>query len=238
MGRVLIFDGTGAAALSSRLQKLGLDPIQVVSFDEALCACEHPQSPVDVVLIPSSLAEEGSLKSELRRLHKAGTGPHLGLLVFGPPAERSLRKKLRATGVKLALWEPFDNATLRFQLNRALAGEGDESGRRRPRVPTYLLSRVSIGGRDRDAVVYSLSESGAFLETPRARMEGARAELEIRLPGEPLHLRGLVIYANVPGNLQRPNLPLGMGVRFEGLSTEHAKRLKDYVERRVAELEV
>jgi hypothetical protein len=238
MGRVLIFDGSGAAELSSRLQKLGLDPVQVVSFDEALRACEHAQSPVDAALIPSSLAEEGHLKSELRRLRKSGADSGLGLLVFGAAVERSRRKKLRAAGIKLALWEPFDDATLRFQLNRALSGEGDENGRRRPRVPTYLLSRVTIGGRERDAVVYSLSEGGAFLETPRASMEGAHAELEIRLPGEPLRLRALVIFANVPGNLQRPNLPLGMGVRFEGLSTEDTKRLKDYVERRAAELEV
>ena len=35
---------------------------------------------------------------------------------------------------------------------------------------------------------------------------------------------------NVPGNLQRPNLPLGMGVRFGQLSTSDAEALRDYVE--------
>jgi hypothetical protein len=87
-------------------------------------------------------------------------------------------------------------------------------------------------------VVYSLSTTGAFIETPRAAMAGASLDLAISLPGCFIKIAARVAFANVPGNLERPNLPLGMGVRFEELDKENLKRLKAYVKQRMAELEV
>ena len=105
-------------------------------------------------------------------------------------------------------------------------------------MPTYLLARVFQGDRHKDAVVYSLSEGGSFLETPRASMEGALIEVELKLPGHPIRLPAEVVFANVPGNLQRPNLPLGMGVRFTNNQSADADALHDYVMQRFEQLEV
>ena len=105
-------------------------------------------------------------------------------------------------------------------------------------MPTFLASRIETGGRSKEAIIYSLSSSGAFLETPRASMDGAQVELCIEFPDQPIEVSGRVIFSNVTGNLQRPNSPLGIGVRFDDLEEPEAKRLEDYVESRLSQLEV
>ena len=92
--------------------------------------------------------------------------------------------------------------------------------------------------RSRRVHVYSLSTAGAFLETPRPSIRGAGLTLEILLPDGVLRVTGRVIYSNVPGNLQRPMLPLGMGVQFEELDEEATARLRRYVENRFAQISV
>ena len=226
-----------ANELSTRLMALDVEPIQVESFDDAAAAFAVGDL-ITAVLLPTSVIEQPRLKTQIKALRKKGPASGVSFAAYGRPPDRAGRKTLRSAGVTLALWEPFDDGTLRFQVNRATTGDREEHGRRAPRVPTYLLARISQGGRTKDAVVYSLSAGGCFLETPRASMEGAQIEVEIRIPGNPVEARGLVRFSNVPGNLQRPNLPLGMGVRFEALSSECEKQLKDYIETRLAQLEV
>ena len=69
-------------------------------------------------------------------------------------------------------------------------------------------------------------------------MDGAEVTLEIRIPGSSIHTRALVVFSNVPGNLQRPNLPLGMGVRFQDLDKADLKTLRAYIDQRMSQLEV
>ena len=69
-------------------------------------------------------------------------------------------------------------------------------------------------------------------------MAGAIVDVAIRLPNCFVETKARVVFSNVPGNLVRPNLPLGMAVRFEALCTESAQKLKAYVKERLARLEV
>ena len=69
-------------------------------------------------------------------------------------------------------------------------------------------------------------------------MSGAKIGIQLRLPDQEISTRGEVIFCNVPGNLQRPNLPLGMGVRFDDLDRQSQKAILAYVQLRLAELEV
>jgi hypothetical protein len=69
-------------------------------------------------------------------------------------------------------------------------------------------------------------------------MNGAELEMEIRLPSGPVSLSAIVMFANVPGNLQRPNLPLGMGVRFATMTDSGFALLHDYVASKAAQLTV
>jgi hypothetical protein len=73
---------------------------------------------------------------------------------------------------------------------------------------------VLVGGREKSGILYSISQGGCFIESPRASMDGARLQTIFVLEERSYDLEGIVTFANVPGNLQRPNLPLaGCGKR-------------------------
>ena len=225
--------------LARRIRLQGAEPIVATGTTEAGSLLPQPGADMSVaaVLLDASLASR-SLKKELQRLRTAARGLELFFLAVGEDPEPSARKKLRAAGIRYALWDPFDDATLRFQLNRAWNADRDDHKRANPRIPTYLHAQVGGGQRVKDGVVYSLSIQGAFIETPRASMAGATVDLAIRLPTCFIETKARVVFANVPGNLQRPNLPLGMAVRFELVDAQTSKRLKEYVKDRLAQLEV
>ena len=237
--QIILIEGSdgGIATLSERLRSFDVEPNRVVNLDsaEALVASQRQQ--FCVVMIPTDYQND-KLKKALKPLARASAHSEVYFVSVGRHPTSAQRKVLRAAGLKLALWEPYDEGTLRFQLNRALGGDRDHHQRRTLRVPTYLLARIYVGGRTKDAVVYSLSEGGAFLETQRASMEGAHVEVELRLPSGPIRAKGDVLFANVPGNLQRPNLPLGMGLSFADMSAADTKAIKDFVTTRYAELNV
>jgi hypothetical protein len=69
-------------------------------------------------------------------------------------------------------------------------------------------------------------------------MDGARLQLFFELGDHPFELEGIVVFANVPGNLQRPNLPLGMGIRFGQLPTPLKAPIQDCIESRMSALDV
>jgi hypothetical protein len=225
--------------LARRIRLQGAEPIVAAGTAEAGSLLPEPgaDSSIAAVLIDASLAGRG-LKKDLQRLRAAARGLELFFLAVGETPEPAVRKKLRSAGIRYSLWDSFDDATLRFQLNRAWNADRDDHKRSNPRIPTYLHAQVGGGQRVKDGVVYSLSIQGAFIETPRASMAGASVELAVRLPTCFIETKARVVFANVPGNLQRPNLPLGMAVRFESLDAQTSKKLKAYVKDRLAQLEV
>ena len=223
--------------LARRIRLQGAEPLTAESVAEAASLLPEHEDGISAVLISSTLASRG-LKKDLAKVRASAPGRELFFMAVGDPPESRQRRQLRAAGARLALWRPFDDTTLRFQLNRAWNGNQDAHKRSAPRIPTYLHAQIGGSQRPKDGVVYSLSTTGAFLETPRAAMAGASLELAISLPGCFIKVSSRVAFANVPGNLERPNLPLGMGVRFENLDPATEKHLKAYVKQRLAELEV
>lgn len=233
---ILLVQGPDGDDLARRLRALGCEVLVARDLAEADGVVATAFHPVPVAFVPTEGAEQG-LKAALKGLRKRSR--ELMTVAYGEPADAPTRKALRSAGVSLALWSPFDDGTLRFQLNRALTRDRDVHGRRRLRVPTYLMARVNGGGRSREALVYSLSEEGAFLETPRASMEGASLQVELALPGGSLTLPAQVVFSNVIGNLQRPNLPLGMGIRFtEDAPPDAVQSIARYVRARATQLEL
>lgn len=238
-GHILLLeslDGSGNK-LAERILAFGIEPVLVSTLEEGRSILAERRVSVAAVMIPTDVASL-SLKKEVKLLRRSGPASGLMFISVGKAPTPDERKKLRGAGMQIALWEPYDDGTLRFQLNRALGGDRDSHGRGSPRAPTYLLARIFVAGREKDAVVYSLSEGGSFLETPRASMDGARIEIELRLPANHIRVQGTVMFSNVPGNLQRPNLPMGMGVRFDDTDPEVAKQLATYVQQRLDQLNV
>lgn len=238
-GNVILLESLDGSShkLAERLHAFGTEPVLVSNFEEAQTILEARRLLIAAVLIPTEVPSQ-SLKRSLKILKNMGPASGLIFVSIGKPPTDDERKKLRSAGMQLAVWEPYDDGMLRFQLNRALCGDRDHHGRKHRRAPTYLLARVFVGDRTKDAVVYSLSTGGAFLETPRASMEDAPLEIELRLPGNFIRIGGRVIFSNVPGNLQRPNLPMGMGIRFERGDRKDLDAIEAYVKSRLEELQV
>jgi hypothetical protein len=224
--------------LTRRLRELGTAATIATSFEEAQQLLREAGEDVGAILIPTCY-ETKSLKKTLQALLASGPPACISFVSVGDTPADSERKKLRRAGVKLALWNPISEANLRFQINRALHPDRNGFGSRdNPRVPAEYACTITVGERQKNATIYSLAETGAFLATPRASMNGARIHLELRLPGGPISTSAEVVYANVPGNLQRPGLPLGMGVHFDGLAHSDQKRLRSLIAECVEQLEV
>jgi hypothetical protein len=122
-------------------------------------------------------------------------------------------------------------------VNRAFAkGLAQPQPRRAERVPASWPVEVRIGARARPAQLYSLSARGAFLATAGPALRRTLVHVTLPLPGHDLRVAGEVVATNVPGNLRKRNLPIGMGIRFLGLPREAEQRLLEFTAERSAEL--
>jgi len=163
-------------------------------------------------------------------------GEVTGLAVGSAPAPE-IRQRLRELGFTLALWRPFDDHTLRFQVNRAfLRARREGPARSELRAPLACRVNIHTAGRRKEAQLYNLSERGAFLETPRPSMVGTEIDVELQLPTGPRSLPASVQHTNVPGNLLRSQVPLGMGIRFRDPSPTVSDDLARIVAQRSLDL--
>jgi hypothetical protein len=225
--------------LAKRLRLLGISAIRAKTGAEARAALADARSPITAIVIPPD-PPTLDLRRTLGALSRGPAGTSRPLLVCGPPPDEAARARLREAGAKLALWEPFDDHTLRFQVNRAMADrERAAVPRSAHRVPTHWPVEVRTGRRSRPARLYSLSARGAFLATPGPAQRCTLVHVSLPLApagGDPLRLAGEVVTTNVPGNLRRWNLPLGMGLRFLGLRADSERVIERYTEERSLDL--
>jgi hypothetical protein len=225
---ILLLESTPerAASLAKRLHLLGgYRPVAAKSPEQALRMVEDTRFGIRAAMLAPDFPF-ADLAGALAALRAAAGARRLSFLAVGACPTAEILMRLRDAGVELALWEPYDDGRLRFQLNRALAGPAKESLRHDQRAPTDWRARVLGAGREKEALVYSISPGGAYLATPRPSMRGANICVVLPLPGGNLSLNGHVLYTNVPGNLQRPDLPVGMGVAFDEPSNEAERELR------------
>jgi hypothetical protein len=200
--------------LGRRLRGLGFRTRQALDTDELTQLMDRPDLPLRAVLVSTNLpsARLSAFLAPLRR--PLAAGEVTGLAVGEAPASE-VRERLREAGFTLALWRPFDDRTLRFQVNRAfLRARADGPARGELRAPLPWRVTIHAAGRRKEAQLYSLSQRGGFLETARPSMVGAELDVEFQLTNGPRSLPANVLHTNVTGNLLRPRLPIGMGIRF------------------------
>jgi len=228
---VLLVDGAGQrlAPLAERLRTLGFLAVRAKTAEEALQLVESPRYDFGAALVTPDLAV-ADLAGALSALRDRASR-RLACVAVGARPDAEGLARLRDAGVELAAWNPIDDGVLRFQLNRALSSFAGESLRRELRAPTDWRVRFFVGGRPKDATLYSLSAGGAFLSTQRPSLRGAEVAVELPLPAESIAVRGRVLYTNVPGNLMKSTLPTGMAVRFAGVGED----VVDSIRRSVAE---
>ena len=222
---ILLLDGLDVTldTVTDRLRGLGHRAIRAKTAEEAY-ALAHGQA-VGAVVLPSDIpGPDADALTEALRSCTMGQG--MTFLAAGPKPLAEARDALRGAGVSVALWDPFNDALLRYQVNRALASIEGRRPRGALRVPCSVPARAHTGDREKPGRLYTLSERGLFFETPRASMRGVEVELELQMAGQVLSARGRVALSNVPGNLRNPKLPVGIGVRFTDLpdSSSHAIR--------------
>ena len=231
---VLVVDA-GAEPLTSlaqRLAQLGFHALRAKTTDQALETLSGSRYDVRVVVLPYDLPVF-DLERALQAFRDPAAlgGPTLIAAGARPDADR--RALLGRAGVELALWNPVDNHTLRFQLNSALAEGGPPLlSRGAERVPTNWPTHVHTGMRSKQAKIYSLSARGAFLSTASPSMPNSRITMSVPLPDADHLVTGNVVMTNVPGNLIKANLPIGMGVAFGDLGPELTQALEAYTRER------
>ena len=216
---VLVLDGGGAprGTLTQRLRRLGYRTLRAKSPEQAFEIVGEQRQQVTAALIPPDLAVI-ELRAALAALAASAPDGLLSYVAIGACPRPESIAELREAGVELALWEPFDDARLRFQVNRALARFWDRPARREPRAPFDVPAQFFHAGRQKNARVYTLSAGGVYLETPRPAVRNAAVEVEVPIGPGALRLQGNVLFTNVPGNLHRSNLPVGMGVAFHAVA--------------------
>jgi hypothetical protein len=226
------------AGLSLRLRELGYRVLRTKTLEQGRAALCDVRFDMSLALIPPDLPVP-DLDPAIAALRAAARARVLRFIACGMRPDASERSLLRNAGVEFALWEPFDDHTLQFQVNRALAESTPPPRRRHAvRVPTNLPVRVTSGRREKQARVYCLSAEGAYLATPRPSLPRAMIHFSLPLPSGELRLSGEVVMTNVPGNLMRRNLPAGMGVRFTGHTREATASILEFTEARARALVV
>jgi hypothetical protein len=221
---LLVVEGGGEPLepIARRLAGLGFHVVRAKTPRDAHELLRDPRFLLGGVVVAADLPAT-DLVDSLHAL-RAGHVQGLPLLACGSRPDATSRERLRRAGVEYALWFPLDDHVLRFQANRALAGGEFVRPRKAERVPTNWPVSFRLSGREKLAKIYTLSASGAFLATAQPSLPRTLVHVQLPLPGHDARVAAEVMMTNVPGNLAKGNLPVGMGVRFRGIdeSTEAA----------------
>jgi hypothetical protein len=223
--------------LRARLGRMGYRAVPAKTPDQARSFLRVAGGRVGAVVVPSDLPVM-NLRSALLSLRTLASGDDLVFLAGGRDPGPEGRRRLRDAGVELAVFDPCDTHTLRFQVNRALAADKRARGRRRTvRAPADWPVVIHTGaGRVKEGRVYSISATGAFVTVQQPCMTRARITLDLAVPGGRVSAVGRVVMTNVPGNVMRRSLPFGMGVQFEQLSEAVSVSLLVYAQERYRSL--
>jgi CheY-like chemotaxis protein len=224
--------------LNALARRLDYRVVRAKTTDEAVQILADPRFAVGCVVVPPDLPVPNVARA-ISALRGAARSRDLPFLVAGSARSEEAARALAGAGVTLPLWEPIDAHTLRFQLNRALAGGANFRRRRAARrVPSSARAVVHARNRVKEARLYSLSAHGVYLATAAPSLRGSDVQLELPLLAACGRLSGQVVMTNVVGNLMKRNLPPGMAVRFQRLRVEEHATLELYVERKLRRLEL
>ena len=243
--RVLLFAfSAGLGDLATRVRALGYEPIVENELRAAAGQVARYDAPLRAALLPADLALP-QRSGDFDHLLRAAGARGLRFVAVGARPGAAAERALRGRNVQLCLWSPFHERELRFVLNRALFDPSEgfydpekAEVRHDLRVPTELAARVRVGGREKPAFVYSLSVGGCFLETQRPTLVGGGLEVVLPLPLGEFSVMGRVVLTNVPGNLQRSNLPCGMGIEFQRLGPDAREAIQHFVRERARAYEL
>ena len=226
--------------LRTRLVRMGYRALPAKEPHQAQSVLRVAGTRIGAVIVPSELPAV-NLRLALDAMRGMVPGGELAFIGAGRDPGLSGRNKLREAGISFAAFDPIDPHTLRFQVNRALAGDKQSWRRTRGtlRAPADWPAIARSGFRQKEGRVYSVSASGAFLALAQPWMVKAKVELSLAIPdGRPITAAGRVVMTNVPGNVMKRGLPFGMGVQFDHVSEAASIALLLYAEKRARTLTI
>jgi hypothetical protein len=224
--------------LASRVRRLGYPVLYAKTSEKANQLLSNPTYAVSAVVIPPDLPVT-DLRTALEAFRSASAAERLAFLVSGSRPPTGRRTELAEAGVEFALWDPVDAHTLRFQINRAMAGDISQPSRRGAlRAPASWPVDLRVRWRHEKARVYTISAGGAFLATSAHAPPRSSVFAKMDLPMATVRTSGRVVFANAPGNLMKRSLPVGIAVRFEDTAAETEALFRIYTEIRHCGLEV
>jgi hypothetical protein len=221
-----------SGGVATRLIALGYRPISVSDPQAAAARLGRERAPVRAALVPASAPF--LTPGALFRLIRASGPNSLRCVSLGAREDENHAERLRLAGVGATLWEPHADRELRFALNRALYDASHGQSRLHPRAATDLVARIRIGTREKAGLVYSLSTLGCYVETERPCVPDGFVSVNVPLPSGGLELSARVLWANVPGNLSRRNLPHGMALCFTRVSEGQRRAIAVFVREQLA----
>jgi hypothetical protein len=220
--------------LRTRLVRVGYRVVPAKTPEMAHTLLRVGGSRVGAVVVPADLPVV-NLRGALDFMRRTQTGG--GALTFvaaGPDPGPEGRRRLRDAGVRIAIFDPVDLHTLRFQINRAVSDVQQPPSRARRgtlRAPVDWKITARSGGREKEGRLYSISPSGAFVVLPQPWMIRSQVDLcWTHAQTGTVQATARVVMTNVPGNVMRRSLPLGMGVRFDHLPEAASVALLMYTE--------
>jgi hypothetical protein len=224
--------------LNALARRLDYRVVRAKTTDEAVQILMEPRFGIGCGVVPPDMPVP-HVGRALDAFRQAARSRDLPFVVAGSPRSEEACRALYNAGVRLPLWEPIDAHTLRFQLNRALAGgQGFRRRRGARRVPSNARALVHSRGRTKEARLYTLSAQGVFLATAMPSLRGTEVQVELPFLSSVGRLGGRVVLTNVAGNLMKKNLPAGMAIHFERLRVEEHAALELHVERKSRRLEL
>ncbi|MCP3985005.1 MAG: hypothetical protein GY723_11485 [bacterium] len=238
---VLLLDvGQGSfAILAGRISRLGFRVLRVKTPEEAIPVLADPRFAVHALIVPPDLPVP-DLRTTLAALRLQSTREALAILVSLPRSTpKPEREWLARAGIDLPLFDPINAHSLRFQLNRAIAGAiPARRERNKRRAPASHEVTLHNRRRRRPARLYTFSSRGAFLCCEATFLRKSRFDLELGIAGLPRRIPSEVVMTNVAGNLSHNALPHGMAVHFGGLESEQETALELLVDKVLRRLEL
>ena len=226
--------------LRSRLARIGYRVVPAKTPDMAYSLLQVAGSRVGAIIVPSDLPVV-NLGAALEGMRRLVPGDGITLVAAGRDPGPEGRERLRRAGVRVAIFDPIDLHTLRFQVNRALAGPKFPARARRgtQRAPADWQVVAKSGGRQKEGRIYSISPTGSYVVVSQPWMVRSSVELRGTMPGGgELRATGRVVMTNVPGNVMRRSLPFGMGICFDHVSEATSIALLMWANQRAEKLAI
>jgi len=125
-----------------------------------------------------------------------------------------------------------------FKINELLYQSTEDSTRRNVRAPVSLPVSYRVGNREFNGLLYTLSQEGMFIKSPKPLPENTLLDLELILPGDEktIAIEGEVVHRTSLDDARRRSGISGMTVVFRKIRGQDQRRIDRFVRSRARQI--